>query len=927
MITKSQHYGGFQRRVTTVSTQTLTPLSPVVQHFVINSVPNITVLGAFGTDFPKNENGSLRFVVYNDITSNRNLSLGGKTIRAGDKAYCYQLTTSTFIVRIVTTRTSTSSTRAAITSQTTPPEYEPYCFDGDLCDLAVAAGLAPLNGEGGRSLVVVPMWEDVTEWALNASREPIRGADFVAPSHIPILFVKDTFAPDPLHARSSVVLPVAFYEAMTRAHVLPYSNAAHGTSRHWLHAYWQVVSLSWTQTQPSIKRHVWKLNVDYEGGQFEVRCQLEHSINPEPALATGGGASAANAAWGAVFTVSVFNTALLPAFVDGDTHQPYLAAAPIVFTRDNPCVYDPSQPGLKFCHPHLVTQACVVTTFQSPMTRAWVPLEDKKYVKTFKGSYDTRGRNREKCYDQRNALPWTTGACVALGGDGRMGCSVFGDQNGFAMTLGGGYPKSKPLEYLCFENGQGLGRTYLRPLLPGWDEACGLLDVASGSGGSIRFCIDGSSYDFDACVGHPDELMGARGGTHQCFNTLGGKCCIKPKAAQAEAFDVCTRSATTFGPFNGTPCTIALIECQQIGTFWKSVLLELDDYDYNLGSNPEQRVMSWVRLLPDPTHVPKDYVYNASAVADIVQAIGSWTLGATIVASTVAGSGLVRAALTFAPTTYTMRDQDMVATGTNCLGHSHGLGSRYAAGAFVGIIVAPTGGTNATVKLKAYDGIGGETVLATATITDNADIGVFTFNPWGAELTASYTPTGGALVTLSVNRCSNPVGFPVLFTESTTNGAAWSSWSIDELTPIFLEVVATAGYFAAGLTFPLALHGVYGNCTGTTNPDCGTTPPPVCNCTTEINTSHSDTQAIFGAARDIIPGCAGDNPTMPGGGLPNCLCDGQWCNNLTWYCGVCPEPFVSLSLTFPYRCTVDDPNEALYCAGLDLWKWVDITCE
>ena len=906
-------------------------------------------------------------------------------------------------------RTASRAGRYPVDNLSTSSTFVGDCFEGSGCDLAIANGLEPLDGQEGRDQCIVPMCQDVTH-ATNSGREPIRANDVVMPSVVVLQFNRDEFEADPAHPLAGTVLPTAFYEALynnDRPHALLYEGRVDGTTRHPHHLRWigSEPSQQWTHGTGagnfSITRHRWSKTVTYtdeNDATFTVTLHFiaEHTLSsepgPDPFEDPGSQQDRNKGAWGTVFSIYVFCNQLSPSFANGNTFTPVGAGAPVAFSLNDPFVSGIAY-GVgegeedKLCHPQLVLVGHLPMTFHSPMGSSHIPWEERQWLRTWgSDAFTTRGANREFCHKVRNGSPWIDpGDCDGsyprddIDNDDIFGNVVFGwdtpSHNGAAMSLGGEFTRSKPLEFIAWENGRGEGRTYLVPTKPGWDEDCGTLDVAGGSSGSIWICTE-DEYGIDdgtgrrtwplaalvECDGHPDEPFEGIGGGHNCFNNGNladdgalVNCCITTNAtATAQVTDQCIRISTAYGSLDFGGCVLGEQTCESSSQTF-TALLEPEDYDYMMNGDQASRVISWTRLLPDPSFVANDYVHTGTD-SELNDLHGTWNFAT----STITGQGgshatVVKALAIFDDTIDPVIEDYVVhfsttngktvpqgpaaRTGVN--------GSSQISGYFCRL--QSTGGSNGTATiLRIVDDV--EVTLATKNITNFTSESVaFALDMWGDTITFTWTVSGQSADSLTAKDCRLVTGEGGLAVYS-TGTASMGSISLDDEEKDFITIDGTHARFSNLFSWPSTIPeeraDFLSNCNAiNTNPGCGT--PPNCNCTTVSGTATSETTVSWSGVdlsapdgRDVnVSVCTGppdydgdgENPTYAGAPNPRCDCDGPWCGSDAPQCGTCPEPWVSISLHLPtcWPSEVRDEDgieEPLMCSGVSLWSYSSSAC-
>lgn len=930
------------------------------------------------TYYRSNQVGGPHFVVLCPATSPGTVTVShsGSSISLvlspGEGVYCYLKAVTSggwkvgtkFTIGSVTT--VGSGTRDAVESEEVPETFSNLsCFEGDECDYARILGNAPLDGTSGRALAIAPMFQDPGTSATNSFREAIRGADFVNPSHIPVTTPREMFEADPLHPHASVVLSEEFWKALDnngRPHIVEYDDDAHGTSRSWYHIRQTgTVSLTWGMPAQTVKRHRWIKQIEYGPAEepdrylLDIRVTMEHAVDPEPSLVpgTGGMNEDETAAWGAIYQLHIFTNELDLTFDDGETYTPTGGSSAVSFTKNDPCAWGNAN-GVsggddndKFCHPCMFACAALPTRMHSPVGRNYVPPLERARVT------GVRGKNLEYCYEVGNASPWCTvnnSPNALTPANGAMGNIVFGKTSfGRTLTLGGDVKNSKPLEWLCWENGTGVGRTWAKPLYPGWEETEGVLTVGTNSG-SIKLCTlrkwcfdpDGDCdpewpYTGDInCTGHVDEPLEGIGGTHVCFHNGDlsvTQCCTSINFANIVAHEPCTRSETEYGPRSGGSCSSLGNECVNQHTYTTSLHAEVSDYDYQVGGSSSLRTLSFVKYDRDPDEILYNYTYLSTDVADFASTTGTWTLGVSLISVTaVSGSDTIRALLTYDPTSSVYRDGSIETEFQTVITKAQGVFARGSgsAGSFTGyvLLTTPIGGDIVRVDLMEFTA-GTGVVLATATtaaaVTAIADV-VFTW--WGTTFTAEVT-FNNETISLEADDCTNLTGGSVgLLTTSTSSGAQFIGFTVTDETFAYVEATADIGIDYVTVLADAGILNGYGKCDRTINPDCGASVLH-CDCKTSTEGLDTTTSATHTGPDDILlpsGSTNGDNPTMFGGSNPYAQCDGDWCDGVSRYCGECPPPYIGLAVQFN-RCWDEEIGvEPNMCRGIAQWVIDALTC-
>jgi hypothetical protein len=969
MITKEKFYGGAEART---SSGTLRKDSSRVQACWNSSPITITLPSGIRSDetgfwFLVTKNGSGSVTVTDGVVS--------KTITSG----CVKVfkTPSSWVFNEITAaRTFGNSARGSIENPEEPTTFDPFCLVGDGCELAGAAGNVPLDGIDGRDKAVIPMFQDMPAFCGNQTREPIRAADVIMPKVIPLQFFEDEFIPDSNHPLAATTLSEGFYEALWNAgrpHPVTYKEAVTEQSRHWHHMTWGGVfpSFSWFLGEITAKKHIWERTKTYKDAEgttrtLVIRVVAEHTLTTEPGPDPTEDPGSKNirdvGAWGSLIDIYVFTDELEPGFEDGDSFLPAEWSKPVDFTRTDAAVTTNDDPALIACHPQLVIHGCIPTTFEAPMGYWWVPPEETKFGKLFMGPNDLRLKNRKFCYKISNGTPWLRSGCTSTypGGVGIFGNVVFGwssgTYNGKGMTLGGGFPKSKPTEFITWSNGSGWGLTYLKPTKPGWNDVCGELDVAGGSSGSIVFCTDDrygvrdeetgvrrwnvTGFKFNECSGHPDEPLETVGGGHQCFNNNGGasgtRCCIKVGSTTVSATSFCLRSGATYDE-SGNP--ISGFGPEVASSAWTQAVLFYKDHFYGVSADGDDLATSgktiyWSRFLPDPDQVFNDYTYAGSGTGWS----GSWSFGANITGSAT-NANLVK---TFAYRSTFYRDLTFKAKALAAQSAIHGIGCLSdGSSPYRGFMayVQYSSGTNGTAKIEYHDGSGTATLLASRAVTNfNSQTVELEIEQWGTDIFFRWKIGANAQEELTAQACiATTTGYPALAVLTSGVTAQFNTVSIEDASTDFLECTGTMGQDFGSAFFPKELQKMYNTCERT-EPD-----PPIFIDGGWVAYSTAWTESVSrGSGGDyVLPnmtcspsagysGTVGSNPTYPGGPMPNpCRCDGFDCAGASGIPGCVQAPPPNNCFNFRVFTSCDDRVPAdipKFCQGLGKWCITEVAC-
>lgn len=886
-----------------------------------------------------------------------------------------------------TPRTVGHGSRGAIQPEGEITTFDPddiYCYVGDDCEWTNAA---PLDGQDGRDLVVVPMFMNPCVTADNRLREAVRGADVIMPSdvyvNIPVgLFSEDTS--HPLHQE----LPQTFWDALEKGndpHKLTYKpddKQIFANSRNPYHLRRSDSGNNWEMGLFDCVKEFWKERIEYTDGadtfHLDIVLQVEHTIiGNEPGLTgyttdvamdQGGKNNANDGAWGALFCLYIFTDQIAPTFSDGDMYQPAGGSVQVPFWRHDPFAWG-NAPGVsggtnadKFCHPQLMAAAMFATTMHSPCLYEWIPPNERAIIPETL----LQGLHLTWEYRRPNCVPWITDptrdipdVCTGCSDDSGIRFNThFSHDNSTdawaAMTLGGDLPSSEPTTHLCWENSAGIGRTFLQPSSPGWDEEIGELTYVSDSDAGIGLCINWddswNEYDFDTCDGHPAEMFNDVGGTHHCFknNETGSatQCCIAILSANATVIQSCVLDWVQYGNRVGGSCDVSSFGCDEISHITTSFAVQIYDYDLGPSTNPiSLRNIEWRNYDLDPDAILWNYTYDPGDAGDIDQLVGIWTLGATITI-TPAGSETLTGILQYNPSRATIdgewRDGVCSATFKNATNAVHGVGFRmeddagndaYGYGGYI----ESTGVDTGKAVLAVYTN-GVETILAQEDIVLDSDTVDANIRCHGHSIHFSWEVDGGSSGSIVVNDCTyHEDGAPALFTKGSGVLAEFENWIIIDESYQYLYHRGFLGDNNISFTVAEELLGGYGRCNEEDGSCCGECcEPECCNCISWSYTLTSVFDGSWSGPGDLLGLPYPSDPTYCGGPFWNTDCFGDWCPPNIWYCGDCPSPFPALNFCIPTRCYEDDvdshgfhyteDDEPNICSGLTRWYGVQVVC-
>lgn len=1009
MISEADYHGG-ARRVT--NSFTLNSSSPRVTHAINNTGALINIdLPEFEENVPKYRDhhvGGPVYIIINDATSTGNYRIReqsgaftkynlatvapGSAIRLYIRKVSgkYRFVHTTCVMNVA--GTLGYGTFSGTLPTIDPPVYSPNCFDGDPCLFARLNGSVPLDGEhefpvgsGNEPEVLIPMFEDIIN-AKNSSREPIRAADIVMPSVIAVWFREGEFTIDPEHPEAPSELSPEFYEWLYNGlHALSYdSNGGSGwgtTTRHWHHIRYK--GTSWSLGTDSIQRLVWREVASYGPPEdpnrytAEIRVVCEHTCATHPSIdpVTNPGSTSDpdDFIWGTAANLYVFTNEVKTSFVDGGTYQPAGGTASVAFTKNDPAVWGNAS-GVsggndddKFCHPQMVICGSLPTTFQRPLGSNYVPLLEREYA-----SSGVAGKNLEHCYKVGNFAPWSGTTCntgtnsISLTAGGR-GNIIFGKtiggNNFAAMTVGGGMDKSELFEFVVLENGNGVGRTVLRPKRAGWDEDCGRLALEQGSSVGIRICTetgtdeDWPAYTLSPCRGHPDEPIMGHGGSHTAFNNAAsddfdGDCCFDLNAqAAAMVVDKCTDTITEYGDWDGIDeCELDGQECKEIWTRSKSVALDLEDYGYTLGATlPGLPTITYTRYEPDDEAERHDFDGESEAFTDWSSEIGTWSVGDAAWLPTAINTGKNVSALSlFKPSSYTFDDTVIQARSVSISNHTTALATRVTVASgnmsgYLGVIDSRVEGeeefaiyrvdNDVLTKLISFD-------LSTQGLTAAHFNNVFmkmssngSTHQFTVDIGIDTTPAAFTR-SLTVEDCTYLEGNPGLATINDDDFLflpifPTSTIDVFDNRRVYHEITITTDKDGHSSSFPIELHPIYNKCNRTYPDGCPSGEPPIfCNCINHHETPALSVGASFSGPPDYTTvdydlEVAGSNPTYPGAPCPS-LCVRIPCGDGSPSCNDCPAPFEAIAFYLPY--IESDPDTPLFCRGIAGWLFQEAVC-
>jgi hypothetical protein len=811
--------------------------------------------------------------------------------------------------------------------------------------------------------IVVPMFQNSAA-AINATREPIRGADVQIPKELGIAFERGTFVEDQNHPNYSTLsqqlhetlFGIEGEDPVLKWHILTYGGSIPGNSRHWHHIRYTGTmgtpgTYAWTLPAPfNVRRHYWKKTLNYTrlsdntAYTIEIRVVMEHSVNPEPVAGStpaSGKNNATEGSWGTLFNVYVFCDEAAPSYVDGTNFTPNGWTGSITFTKNDPVAWGgnySAQGGTsahKVCHPKMVICASVPTTMESPAGFLW-HADDQDRV--------------HYCQQRSAGIPWTSPTISALG-TSIWNNGVFGVMSGSfshgCMTLGGDVPYSIPMDWIVVENsettpGHGTGFSFFCCTKPGWDEQEGVLDLLGGT--AVKLCILPQKEDqnpVNVCEGHEDELFENIGGTHRCFMSAVDQCCMSimatdelgtksPAIARMTLAQTCTRQTLIYGEFDGTGCPLISSQCRTLGEYTTGFSLDAADYTYMMGGNQLNREIRYSSWFDDPSSTKFDFTY-LSTDPNIQQRVGTATFASTtITVATVNTAKTYSNVVTYDPVGSTHSDVLQKVTVP--------LSASYTAGMLL------RGSVDGSFNLTGYTTIFNKTAdtvtiyrVSAGTETQLAQyaaagIGALSsiaaeFECEGSTIVARW---GSPIKVLEVDHCDNTNGGePGVVTRGSATGAVFTPTSpkwIDDKTIDWLEVHAKFSPVncSTGTFHSILLRG-YGKCESNDNTDCGTSPN--CNCTTWQDTRYDPT---------LPSGCVENTEVVFNSRMPTYVYGRCYeeisCDPDVPVCGECPPTRMISSVVLP-GCVNPDTGESVetvtnpaYCGGSQKWSATYVSC-
>jgi len=482
----------------------------------------------------------------------------------------------------------------------------------DIRDRRVLPGTSGFDPtfDGGDLGLAVPMY--FRPCSVPNERPTIRAADLRMPMSVRVSI--GNVAIDDNFNVSSGSVSTQLLDSIEGPYKLEFFGNADGISRHWDHL--RVATGGFTHTSPVVSRRIWRATKTY----LNV-AELEETITVDFVAEWDASGTKVGAA-GALFHVFVYSSEVNRNYVEGTPFDG------ISYTRQDPAVWGgiASDATKKFCHPQMLLACSVPTTWYAPCGKLPTLCNSDEIRKGF-----------TDCLTVPNGAPWVENDATTC-----TGSEVFtapgGLPNARAVSLGGGCPFSEIFNHLVVENRQGLGITALKPLLSGWDEDQGTIDLIGGSSVLLDACLPNqSASSIDCCTGHPLEV----GGSPDCWrpgNTAPAACLPSPPGVATkkccfpmdsivtvEVTQKCFHERIVFvdcvpsASCPGTPYSIG----ESLTRKWE---LTVCSASYMEGGDPNGRSMTWDVLVvsPDFPFLHVEDPFNGTVTPGWTAVAGAW---------------------------------------------------------------------------------------------------------------------------------------------------------------------------------------------------------------------------------------------------------------------------------------------------------------
>lgn len=439
----------------------------------------------------------------------------------------------------------------------------------------------------------VPMYFDLTQtW--NSGREPIRAGDLNLPDEF-VVNIKNGFEIDATHPQAPGSLSDELIDALFRPHVMAYAGTlTRSGSRNPYHYKitgtgpynWDTGGASEAVEDSPYWESVVNYTVDETEYTLTVRLYVEWVDQ------TDAGGDSGDGAWGAMFVLWAW-TDEIGSYTEDTNYAPF---DDIAFNFADPFVgglYESEAAANKYAHPLALFMAMCPTTFHVPIGYDFHSLLD-------------RDQYLHECFASDPGAPWSNGTITDAFDNACFGEDV-GSVSKRALGALGGWTSSEFFNWVCVENEAGSGMTILKPTRPGWDE-----DTATLTPGSADISIDlctPPQTAIDPCVGHPDDPLEGRGGTHVCWrdDSLDDATewiCLSTTAVTRVTVNEKCLSIT--GQWDGA-CDLTEVDCDvsTLTTNFNNVTVE--DYGYNFGGSQSARFIDLRQYEDDPDYVRQNW--------------------------------------------------------------------------------------------------------------------------------------------------------------------------------------------------------------------------------------------------------------------------------------------------------------------------------
>lgn len=809
-----------------------------------------------------------------------------------------------------------------------PPPVEPPddpWEPGDICE----------NGTAD-----VPMYYDILEtW--NSGREPIRAADINLPDSI-VLTVKNTMVVDPLHPEAPADLSDELKAVLFQPHELVYAGTITRTSEKSRNPYHYRVQGTST---PAYGRRAggenvsnspyWQVIYNYkinEGTPEEESHNLFIRMYAEYVDQGSGSGDTGFGMWGTAYVIWAWSTEHND-YVDGTAYAPFSG---VDFSKTDPFVgglYESLSAEVKYCHPSALFMAMCPTTWHTPIGYAYHSMLD-------------RNQFLHECNALLPGAPWSDGGAADA-----IDNAVFGAA-GTRRAIGslGGWTESEFFNWVCIENGDGSGKTILKPTRPGWDEASATLTPGSADI-TIYVCTPNQSANaINPCEGHPDNPCQSIGGTHECWrdNSPVGTATSWIGLGIAVKTDVkVVEPCITLTSHYDASCNVTSFACHYawLETTFKNLMVE--DYGFAFGVDPDTRFIDYVQYEDNPDYIRKNWpqIQCDTAGTYWLNSVGSGSVSLTgcpsapdgdIVCTPTTGK-TVNLLVSFDDPSSTDEPEDgslsytVTPTGTSKVGVA--FRSDVASGSisegYLGIL------DMVSDKLILYVVTGTDTlsVMAETSIPDGIPVASYRLGLTAKGHTLTFVVEG--LGSVTAIDCEHPAGNrPGIAALSTAAFTAQDVSLIDDNWKKVSIVGSVEG--EAIITSAADLHVckgyLSGACDGCIPEDCPGDDPGGAECNGPCSSICKHIEGNYNVASTSYPASSAEPHSFPGGWNPpneNGNCDSPSCNPPATPCGDCPPPYRGYTWNFNgdySNSTNPATNLSIWRTGLSDWSWTVVSC-